>query len=154
MKGKAQFIACMAFLSLTGCIPDHWPEAWEPRATPHRKAQDIWCYNTLAEVDCYAAPQSPPVGQLLNPHSAPKRTARAHPVTPVAAAKLPAPSRKAALKKVKSKEKAQPKPSAVSKTKKPPKSKAKTKCPPNPPPAPPVKPAAPPEQMPLNIIHK
>lgn len=71
MKYRA-LLVLTASLTMAGCIPDHWPAAWvKPGPARNQQTQNIWCYNTLAEVDCYDAPQTNrPTGQWMNPHRA------------------------------------------------------------------------------------
>lgn len=84
MMGKKLCIGLFCVLALSGCIPDHWPEAWRVRTRPvYDKEPQPWCYRSLAEIDCYAhplkgaspdhqiianvPPPQPPLPTILNP---------------------------------------------------------------------------------------
>lgn len=56
--GKNVYVAFIAVALLSGCIPDHWPEAWRVRAKPVYNAPQPWCYRSLGKIDCYEQPMT------------------------------------------------------------------------------------------------
>ncbi len=156
---------CALFLSmlvLSGCIPDHWPEAWKVQARPvYDKQPPPWCYRSLAKIDCYAQPlkgatadhqitatlppPQDPAPTILNPAPVSVVTpapAAAKPVieqtAPLKMAAKKKPTHKKVHKKPRSKTMAKNAPSAAC----PPCDTSKAASPPAAPPAPPQVPAA------------
>lgn len=115
MMGKKLCIGLFCVLALSGCIPDHWPEAWRVRTRPvYDKEPQPWCYRSLAEIDCYAHPlkgatQDHQILAHMPPPQAPLPTilnpAPVSAITPAPAAAKPsvteqaAPAKKVVVKK-------------------------------------------------------
>jgi len=59
-----RFFLCLAILMplLGGCITP-WKKDAPPPAQP---AQEVWCYRSLAEADCYSQPQNVHADGLIN----------------------------------------------------------------------------------------
>lgn len=57
--GKNLYIAFVAVALLSGCIPDHWPEAWRVRSkSSYNNTPQPWCYRSLGKIDCYEQPMA------------------------------------------------------------------------------------------------
>jgi hypothetical protein len=55
---------------LAACVPDHWPQKWVDLAKPKAQAAPVadtsqWCYRSLAQIDCYAAPREDAKDRLV-----------------------------------------------------------------------------------------
>lgn len=54
-------------LTMTACIPAFWRKPPPPSmvGTDGMPLHQSWCYQTLAEIECYTEPQDVPPGRLV-----------------------------------------------------------------------------------------